>query len=125
MFRKTLTHLIIFALTVLPVQVISADVENSNMKMIMQKTVQTEHECMHGSAKDSQQSTGVAACCDDNSHQCDNCPNCTQAVSASFLMISNYHRNTLPLISPKYLISHLLLHGVTQQNPLRPPRSFI
>lgn len=125
MFRKILTHLIIFTLTVLPVQVISADVENSNMKMTMQKNVQTEHECMHGSTKDSQQSTGVAACCDDSSHQCDNCPNCTQAVSASFLMISNYSKNTLPLITPKYFISHLLLNGVTQQNLLRPPRSFI
>ena len=51
MFRKALTHLIILALTVLPVQVISAGVENSNMQMSMQQK-QASNDCMHGQSSE-------------------------------------------------------------------------
>ncbi|MDH5601348.1 MAG: hypothetical protein OEY78_08610 [Gammaproteobacteria bacterium] len=128
MFRKILTHLIIFMLTVLPVQVISADVKNSGMKTSMQKKIHAVHECIHGSTEVNQQikNNGEHACCDSLSHQCDNCVNCSQAVTTPLLLIViNQPGNTELLISQKYFSSHLLLSGVIQQDLLRPPRNFI
>lgn len=113
-------------LTVLPVQLISAGVQNSGMKMNMQKFVQLEQKCMHASTEDSQQSTGFeSSCCEDASHQCDNCTNCPQAASASFTLPVNYLEDTPSLSSQKIINSHLLVSGLSQKNLLRPPRIII
>lgn len=126
MFRKILTHFIILTLTALPVQLINASAENSSMKMSMQKLVQAEAKCMHTSNDERQQSTDVAAsCCDDTSHQCDNCTHCPQVASALIALPVNYQENTPSLTGQKYLISHLLVNGFSQKNLLRPPRIII
>lgn len=124
MFRKILTHLIILTLTALPVQVITAGVENSNMQMKMEKSAQVEQECMHTSAADNQEIIEMS-CCDDSSHQCDNCGNCPQATSAMIILPSHHLNKTIPLIKQTFFISHLLLDGVPQKNLLRPPRTLI
>lgn len=127
MFKKILTHLIILALTVLPVQVITAGVESSSMQMSMMKSAQLKQKCMHTSATDSQETTTIAAasCCDDSSHQCDRCGTCPQAASSMTILPAYFVEKTTSLDTQKFLISHLLLNGVPQKNLLRPPRSFI
>lgn len=125
MFRKILTHLIILMLTVLPVQMISADVERSNMKMSMMKIVQLEMECMHTSVSDSQEITNNS-CCDDVSHQCDSCGDeCPQAASAMTILLSQSSDKTYSLKAQKFFTRHLLLYGIPQNNLLRPPRTLI
>jgi hypothetical protein len=122
MFSKVLTHFIIFMLTVLPVQVISAGIENSNMQMKMHLEMsQAKADCMH------QQSSEQAAdkpCCNEHSNQCTSCNNCPQVVSA--MVLTTPHQIMQPVLKKQILsISHLLLDGTPQKNLLRPPRNFI
>lgn len=123
MFRKILTHLIILALTALPVQVITAGVKYSNMKMSMEKTNSAQKECMHDSMVDNE-TLSEMPCCDDSSHQCENCGNCPQISSATFLPGMNLSK-TYSLETHKFFISYSFLNGVPQKNLLRPPRTSI
>jgi len=123
MFRKILTHLIILAFTVLPVQVISASIESTNMKVSMEKTAQAEQECMHASMTESQEIIEMT-CCDDQSHECQSCNNCPQAASAMFLPSPPFVK-TSSSKTQKYSSSYLFLNGVPQKNLLRPPRNLI
>lgn len=119
MFRKALTNLIIMALTVLPVQVISAGVESSNMQMSM---TQVSSDCLHGQS--SEQQSVEKSCCDDQSHQCESCNNCPQVTSA--MVLTAQHQTVQISIKKQVLFtSHLLLSGVPQNNLLRPPRTTI
>lgn len=112
-------------LTVLPVQVISADIESSNMKMSMTKTTQSEMECMQSLVSDSQEITNNS-CCDDVSHQCENCGgDCPQAASAMIILPSQTLDKIYSLKTQKFFTRHLLLNGVPQNNLLRPPRTLI
>ena len=123
MFRKALTHLIIMALTALPVQVISAGIENSNMQMKMSavKVNQAESNCMH---QKSDEQVSEKACCSEHSNQCKSCNNCPQVASA--MVLTTTHQAIHPSFEKEVLfISHLLLNGVPQNNLLRPPRTII
>lgn len=124
MFRKILTHIIILALTVFPVQVISADVESSNMKMSMMNPVQLETECMHTLVSNSHET--INSCCDEVSHQCDSCGNdCSPAVSTMIILASQTSDKIHSLNTQKFFTRHLLLNGIPQNNLLRPPRTLI
>lgn len=123
MYRKALTNLIILALTVLPVQVISAGIENSNMQMKMSlvKVNQTESDCMH---KQSVEQASEKSCCDEHANQCKSCNNCPQVASATVLT-APYQMMHLVFNKKVLFTSHLLLNGVPQNNLLRPPRTII
>ena len=121
MFRKTLTHLIILALTALPVQVISAGVENSNMQMSM-KQKQASNDCLH--AQSSEQVSEKKSCCDDKSHQCQSCNNCSQ-VTSTIILPSQYTAKLFTVKKQTFLTSQSLLIGVPQKNLLRPPRTIV
>jgi len=123
MFRRILTHLIILTLTVLPVQVISADVENSNMKMNMS---QFEIETMRNMTGDSGSQEMTMPCCDEVAHQCDSCgDDCAKVASAMSILFSQSVDKIHSLNTPKFYVSHLLLNGIPQNNLLRPPRTLI
>ena len=126
MFRKILTHLIILMLTALPVQVISADVENLNMKMSMMGMTQLEMESMHAMTGDSSNQGMTKSCCDEVSHQCDSCgDDCPKVASAMSILLSQSTDKVHFSNTQKFFISHLLLNGITQNNILRPPRTLI
>jgi hypothetical protein len=126
--RKILTHIIILTLTVLPVHVISASAKSSAMKVNSSEMVQLEHECKHFSDKNNQDSTDKASnsCCDDVSHQCDNCNNCSQA-TGSITTLSSFNAidKLFTFNTEKFVISNLLLNGVPKKNLLRPPRILV
>lgn len=123
MFKKILTHLIILTLTALPVQVITAGVDYTNMKMSMEKTNSAQKECMHVSMVENEKLSEMA-CCDDSSYQCDNCGNCPQVSSAAFFPSMSLSK-AYSLEIQTFFISYSLLNGVPQKNLLRPPRAFI
>ncbi|MCW8899616.1 MAG: hypothetical protein OQK75_03435 [Gammaproteobacteria bacterium] len=130
MFRKALTHLIIIALAVLPVQVISASVEKADMHMSMNHSTQVDNECVHAS---NHKMTGMEAgqimsdkeCCDDQSHQCQSCNNCPQAAASAMLLLLHSSTKISSSKTQKYFTSYLFLNGVPQKNLLRPPRTLI
>ena len=129
MIRKALTYLTILALTVLPVQLISASVENLNMQMNMSQQAQSNSDCMHEmteqrSSTQSEQNTIDKSCCDEQSHDCQHCDNCPQVVST---MISPSYMKAKPslLKISDFITAHSVLNGISQKNLLRPPRNFI
>ena len=127
MIRKALTYLTILALTVLPVQLISASVENFNMQMNMSQQAQSNSDCMHEMTDQhvsAEQNSINKTCCDDQSHECQSCGNCPQAVTTMILPLHMKVKTSL-LKSSKLSIRHLALYGVSQKNLLRPPRNFI
>lgn len=120
MLRKVLTHIIIMALTVLPVQVISAGIENSNMQMHM-KMDQVESDCMHKLSADP---AAEKSCCNEHSNQCKSCNNCPQVTSAMVLSVE--YQAALPSFKKQTIFSsHLLLNGIPQNNPIKPPRTTV
>ena len=119
MFRRILTHLIIFTLTVLPVQVISASAETVEMNMSMNQVM---NECMHEQV--SEQQVVEKSCCEEPSHQCDSCSNCPQVSSAMMLPSIASVKTHLVKIQNQ-LSSYLFLDGVPQKNLLRPPIALI
>jgi hypothetical protein len=129
MFRKALTNFIIMALILLPVQVLSAGIENSNMQMKMQLKMsqmkdKAESKCMHQMAEKLKQQTSKKSCCDEHSNQCKSCNNCPPVVSA--MVLSSPFQPVHPSFKKQTLfISHLLQNGTPQKNLLRPPRHFI
>lgn len=127
MIRKALTYLTILAVTALPVQLISARVDVVGMEMNMSQSVQLENDCMSAISDECDQSKHNKmdkACCDDQSHTCDSCDNCPQAVTAMFSS-SDAHIKTTSLKTQKHFISYSFLSGVSQENLLRPPRTLI
>lgn len=135
MIKKVLTYLTILAITALPVQLLSANVDNLTMQMSMNQQTQTEmkNECMHGMVKqpanlqvnlDGQQELADKSCCDDTSHDCQNCNNCPQAASAFFIPSYPIEKFST-LNAQKYLTRYLFLNGISQKNLLRPPRTLI
>lgn len=125
MFRKILTHFIMMMLTVLPVQVISAGIENSNMQMKMQmKMSQAESKCMHQQSDQVTEQTLEKSCCSEHSNQCKSCNNCPQVTSAMALT-TPYQAVHPSFIKEALSNSHLLLNGTPQKNLLRPPRNII
>lgn len=130
MFRKILTHLMIFTLTVLPVQVISAGVKNntvklSNMQMSMVNVTQAKHECMH--ALDESKNVSEMPCCEDSSHQCEGCSSCGDCAqsTSTISLLSMYTINSVNQNIQKIVSSHLSLNGIPQKNLIRPPRIII
>ena len=115
----------ILAITALPVHVISANVKNANMQLSMVKTTQVTdaNECMHAMASQKQQqATTEKSCCDNQSHQCQNCNDCPQAVSVMVLPMQYAANIFSSTNTQKYFNSHLTLSGNSQSNLLRPPR---
>lgn len=131
--KRLLTHIIILTLTVLPVHIVSASAKNSGMKLDntkvvkLEKVVQLEHECQHSSAGKIQKNTRMTMpCCDETSHQCDNCDKCSQVFSAiSILPVSNLAEFHISLKTEKLQAYHLQLNGIPQQNLLRPPQNLV
>ncbi|MFK5915037.1 MAG: hypothetical protein QM484_11750 [Woeseiaceae bacterium] len=128
MIRKTLTYLTILAITALPVQLINADVEVISMSHQMS---QTENQCMldemtqqHDANSEINSNSMDKSCCDDESHTCQSCDNCPQAITAMFLSTDNVNK-PLVLKSHKIYVSYLSLNGISQKNPQRPPRTLI
>jgi len=129
MIRKALTYLTILAITALPVQLISASAEIVGMQMSMSQPVLENSECssdmgMQHTNLDSQQDSMDKSCCDDQSHNCQSCNNCPQAVSVIFLPLDTFVKIS-SLEIQKYSTSYLFLNGVPQKNLLRPPRILI
>jgi len=127
MLKKALTYLTILAITALPVQLISASVEVVTMQMSMSQQVQAENECMSDMAEQhsaSEQNSIDRSCCEDQSHNCQSCDNCPQAVTAMFLPFDTFIK-TSSLKTDKYITSYLSLNGISQKNLLRPPRALI
>ena len=127
MIRKALTYLTILALTVLPVQLISASVENLTMQMNMSQQAQSNSDCMHEMTEQhvsAEQNSINKTCCDDQSHECQQCDNCPQVVST---MISPSYMKAKPslLKISDFITAHSVLNGISQKNLLRPPRNFI
>jgi len=122
MFSKVLTHFIILMLTVLPVQVISAGIENSNMQMKMHLEMsQAKADCMH---QQSSEQAAEKSCCSEHENQCKSCNHCPSVISAMVLTVP-YQIIHPSLKKQSLLISHLILNGVPQKNLLRPPRNII
>jgi len=124
--NKLLTYLTILAITVLPVQLISASAETLSMQMIMSQPAVAKNECLpekmlHHTSRDSEKNAMGESCCDDNSHGCQSCDNCPQAVSAMFLPFDTFVK-TASLKLDKNSKSHLSLSGIAQKNLLRPPQ---
>jgi len=128
MIKKALTYLTILAITALPVQLISASVEVVSMQMSMSQQMLSNNECsdmgMQHTNLDSQQDSIDKSCCDDQSHDCQSCNNCPQAVSAMFLPLDVFVKIS-SLEIQKYSTSYLFLNGAPQKNLLRPPRILI
>jgi len=126
MMKSVLTYLTILAITVLPVELISASAETLSMQMIMSQPAVAKNECLpekmlHHTSNDSEKNAMGKSCCDDNSHECQSCDNCPQAVSAMFLPFNTFVK-TASLKSDKNFKSHLSLSGISQKNLLRPPQ---
>ena len=82
-----LTHLIILALTVLPVQVISASAKNVSMQISMNQQVSVNNECLHEMSDQKliaeiKNNSTANACCDDQSSSCQGCNDISQATTA-------------------------------------------
>lgn len=124
--KSVLTYLTILAITVLPVELISASAKTLSMQMSMNQAVSAKTECLHGmdEATVEMKNDAVSPCCDDPSNNCHGCNDVPQASSA---MVTSVHRtvSTSLLASAKFSLRHLVLNGIPQQNLLRPPRSFI
>ena len=131
MMNKLLTYFTILAITVLPVQLISANAENMTMQLSMLKSMnqqtQMKKECMsmmpkqHVTQKEQQKSVNKSYC-DDYSNNCQNCNDYPQAASAVFLP-SYLFEKISPLKTQLYSTRYLFLDGIPQQNLLRPPRT--
>lgn len=124
MIRKALTYLTILAITALPVQLISASAEVVGMQMSMEQQMQENNECLH-EMNSQAEAVMDKSCCEEQSHDCQNCNNCPQAVS-SIISPSHAMLNIAALLkTSKISISHLVLNGIPQNNLLRPPRTLI
>lgn len=126
---KLLTYLTILAITVLPVKLLSANVDNIsiNLSQPMQVLSKCQHE-LQGSAESEQESKLVlkeSTCCSEQSHDCQNCNNCPQAVSAAFLPAVNSGKPFFAKPHHNFIRDIFLLGRVVQENLLRPPRSSI
>lgn len=127
MIRKALTYLIVLAVTALPVQLISARVDVVGMQMSMSQGTQLDNDCMSAISDECDQSEHNnvdKSCCDDQSHTCNSCDNCPQAVTAMFSS-SDAPIKTTSLETQKHFISYSFLSGISQKNLLRPPRTLI
>jgi len=130
MMKKALTYLTILAITVLPVQLINASVEVVGMQMSMSHQAQPDNQCMLDVSELAQLAQHVDAeknaidksCCDDQSHNCQSCDNCPQAITAMFLPVDSVKKSSA-LKSDKVFTSYLSLNGISQKNLLRPPRA--
>ena len=126
MLKSVLTYFTILAITVLPVELISANAETLSMQMSMNQTVLSKTKCLHDMSKGIVEikSDSLSSCCDEPSNDCQGCNDVPHASSA---MVTSVHTmvSTSLLKSPKFSISHLVLNGISQQNLLRPPRNII
>lgn len=123
MIRKALTYFTILAITALPVQLISADVENISMQMSMEHQALSSKECLHDMKRQIESET-KNTCCDNQNQSCQGCNDISHATSVFVSPSQNFTKNFITKTS-KISISHLLLDGVPQKNLLRPPRNFI
>ena len=118
MIRKALTYLTILAITALPVQLIGASAESVSMQMSMSQTMMANNECLH---EMNTQSEIEKLYCDDQSHDCQNCNDCPQAVSVS--LSPPFAKIEISLLkATKFSISHSVLNGIPQNKFLRPPK---
>ena len=126
MIKKTLTYLTILAITALPVQLISASVESINMQMsmhkIMSQQTQVSNECVH---EMTEQNAIDNSCCEDQSHECQNCNNCPQAAVSAMHLPSYPLSKTSLLQTQNHVCSYLFLNSAPQKSLLRPPRTLI
>lgn len=131
MFKKVLTYLTILAVTALPVQLISASVENLEMQMSMYKSmsqpVEAPSECQHGMENQQlviAEKQNGNACCENQSHDCLGCDSFSNT-SAVMLLFPYATKKTASLRAVKVISSHLVLTGIPQKNLLRPPRIIV
>lgn len=120
--KKVLTYITILAISALPIQLISANVEFVGMQMSMSQQMQaSNNECLHEVGQKSA-STSKNSCCGEQSQDCQNCNNCPQAVSVLFSLVNPVIKVAL-LSDENTITSHLILHGVSPKNLLRPPQA--
>ena len=120
MIRKALTYLSILALTVLPVQLVSASAETVSMQMSMNQTmVLASDACDHEMPKQI-----ASSCCEEQSSGCQGCNDVPTAISV-MVSPSQAPAKTSLLKTVKISIHHLILDGVPQKNLLRPPKTLI
>ena len=124
MIKKALTYLTILALTILPVQLISANAESVAMQMSMSPEVGSNKECLHEMGAESKTVIEKACCDDEQFSSCQGCNDVPQAASAMVFSASTFLKVSI-LSSTKLFASNSLLHGVPQKNLLRPPRTVI
>lgn len=131
MYKKVLTHFIIFALAVLPVQLLSANTENINLQQSMSQSIQVAYKCQREMIKaaelqqESKQTSKDSTCCNESAQDCPSCNHCPQATSAVFLPAMNSSKFVFSK-SHHDITRDVLLHdSVVQENLLRPPRSSI
>ena len=126
MLKSVLTYFTILAVTILPVELISANAETLSMQMSMNQPVLSKTECLHNMNKEivDIKTDAISSCCDEPSNDCQGCNDVPHASGA---MVTSVHTlvSTSLLKSPKFSSSHLVLNGISQQNLLRPPRNII
>ena len=124
--KSVLTYLTLLAITVLPVQLISASAETLSMQISMNQSVSNKTECLHDMSSESvkNQSDTLSSCCDEASNSCQGCNDVPHASSAMVTSVHTVVSTSLVKLA-KFSIGHLSLNGIPQQNLLRPPRNSI
>lgn len=124
MIRKVFTYLTILALTVLPVQLISANAESVSMQMSMSQKMESNKDCLHDMGTESKAVIEKSCCDDEQLSSCQGCNDVHHAASAMVFSASTFLKVSI-LSNTKLFASNSLLHGVPQKNLLRPPRNTI
>jgi len=132
MMKSTLTYITILAIALMPTGMANASAKSLNMQLNMHKmsSSSTQSPCMNGSHEMAQQNSENASnemthsCCDKSAFDCSNCDNCKSLVVSAISLPNEFPNNTIVSASLQQLTPYSLLHGITQQNPIKPPRFF-
>lgn len=130
MTKKVLTYLTILAITFLPLKLISANVANLKMQMIMQmhmvQQTEVKKDCVHAMTNNHSEAGNVSAsllCCDEQSDQCQTSSNCTHAANAmsAIFTSANVHHLAYTVSTP-FLKPSVSLLSVLPSSIYRPPK---
>ena len=120
MIKRALTYFIMFAITLLPVQLLSANVKSEQMKIMMthMQTVEVAKKCHHEVQKVQEK----MKCCETTSYNCDNCSQCPSFASGFNILFTNLSIKSIASNKQSYIIGESELSGTSHKNLLRPPR---
>lgn len=130
MIKQVLTYFTILAITLVPVKLISANVENLKMQMSMQmhmvQQTEVKNDCMHsmeGHRMDAENVSVNQLCCDEQSDQCQTCNNCPQAANAMTAVFTfNYVNDKNYAVSTHFLKPSVSLLTFLPSSIYRPPK---